>query len=164
RRKRARPPRQPGSLRNTNAACERTPRPRAPPVSRPPLPRETRTRSPICTPMAHRSPSTRWASSWTGGRPRPGGTCCSGTGTARARAAATARSVVALLGPPDRWPFAPDAEATDHRTVGFGSLRGGDAVLEAIRALLQLSDEFVTRIDDVLALRSDALLVRWTTS
>src|SRR5439155_9022655 len=85
-------------------------------------------------------------------------------GPARARAAATARSVAALLGPPDRWPFAPDAEATDHRTVGFGSLRGGDAVLEAIRALLQLSDEFVTRIDDVLALRSDALLVRWTTS
>src|SRR5439155_1309903 len=52
-------------------------------------------------------------------------------GAARARAAATARSVVALLGPPDHWPFAPDAEATDHRTVGFGSVRGGDAVLGA---------------------------------
>src|SRR5206468_10360562 len=55
-------------------------------------------------------------------------------------------------------------EATDHRTVGFGSLRGGDAVLEAIRALLQLSDDFTSRMDDVLALQSDALLVRWTTS
>src|SRR5439155_19857192 len=85
-------------------------------------------------------------------------------GSAPARVAATARSVVALLGPPDRWPFAPDAEATDHRTVGFGSVRGGEAVLEAIRALLQLSDDFASRIDDVLALRSDALLVRWTTS
>src|SRR5439155_11661812 len=30
-------------------------------------------------------------------------------GPARVRAAATARSVVALLGPADRWPFAPDA-------------------------------------------------------
>jgi ketosteroid isomerase-like protein len=43
-------------------------------------------------------------------------------------------------------------------------VRGGEAVLEAIRALLQLSDDFATRIDDVLALRSDALLVRRTTS
>src|SRR5439155_21358601 len=84
-------------------------------------------------------------------------------GPERARAAATARSVVAL-GPPDRWPFAPDAEATDHRTVGFGSVRGGDAVRAAMRALLQLSDDFAYRMDDVIALRSDALLVRSTTS
>jgi class 3 adenylate cyclase/ketosteroid isomerase-like protein len=84
-------------------------------------------------------------------------------GPARVRATATARSV-AVLTEPGRWPFAPDAEATDHRTVGFGSVRGGDAARQAIGALLQLSDDFVTRIDDVLALRSDALLVRSTTS
>jgi hypothetical protein len=40
-------------------------------------------------------------------------------GPARARAAVTARPVAALLGPPDRWPFAPDVEATDYRTVEF---------------------------------------------
>src|SRR5439155_16034444 len=84
-------------------------------------------------------------------------------GPGRARAAAPARSVVALR-PPERWPFAPDAEATDHRTVGFGSVRGGDAVRAALRALHQLSDDFAYRMDDVLALRSDALLVRSTTS
>src|SRR5262249_1629474 len=85
-------------------------------------------------------------------------------GPERARATATARSVVALLGPPGLWAFAPDAEAIDHRTVGFGSVRGGDAVLQAIGALLQQTDDFTTRIDDVLGLRSDAFLLRSTTS
>ncbi len=85
-------------------------------------------------------------------------------GPERTRAAATARSVAALLGAPDRWPFAPDAEATDHRTVGFGSLRGADAVVSAIRALVEQTDDWTFRIDDVLGLKSDALLVRWTTS
>jgi class 3 adenylate cyclase len=85
-------------------------------------------------------------------------------GPERARVAATARSVSALLGPPDRWPFAPDVETTDHRTVGFGSLHGAEAVLGAIRALIQLSADCVYRIDDVVELRSDALFVRWTSS
>src|SRR5262249_2320316 len=85
-------------------------------------------------------------------------------GHERLRAAATARAVAALVGPPDCWLFAPDAEATDHRNVGFGSVRGGEAVLQAIRALLQLSEDFTARLDDILDLRSDALLVRWTTS
>ena len=81
-------------------------------------------------------------------------------GPERTRAGATARSAASLLGPPDRWPFAPDAEATDHRTVGFGSLRGANALVRAIRALIQLSNDLAFRIDDVLDLRSDALLVR----
>ncbi|MGH7289513.1 MAG: nuclear transport factor 2 family protein, partial [Myxococcota bacterium] len=85
-------------------------------------------------------------------------------GPERERAAATARSVAALLGPPDLWPFAPDVEATDHRSVGWGTLHGPDAAVRVIRALIQLSDDFVNRIDDVISLRSDALLVRWTNS
>ena len=62
-------------------------------------------------------------------------------GPARARAAATARSVAALLGPSTSIAapaFAPDVEAVDHRTVGFGSVHGAEAVLRTIRALLQL--------------------------
>ena len=76
-------------------------------------------------------------------------------GPERDRAAATARSVAALMAPPDRWSFASDAEAKDHRTVGFGSLHGADAVVRAIRALSQLTDDWDFRINDVLDLRSD---------
>src|SRR5262249_17390402 len=79
-------------------------------------------------------------------------------GPERARAAATARSV-AVLPTPDRWAFAPDAEATDHRTVGFGSLRGADAIGRAIGALLELTADFSTRIGDVLASRSAGLVL-----
>jgi tetratricopeptide (TPR) repeat protein len=85
-------------------------------------------------------------------------------GPERLRGAAIARSVAALQGPPDRWPFAPDAEAWDHRTVGFGPLHGGDAVVRAIRTLMELSDDFKTRIDDIVDLRPEALFVRWTTT
>src|SRR5262249_24035429 len=60
--------------------------------------------------------------------------------------------------------FAADAEAIDHRTVGFGTARGRDAVLRAAGALMQLTDDFAVRTDDVVALRSDALLVCRTTS
>jgi hypothetical protein len=85
-------------------------------------------------------------------------------GPARARAAATARSVAALLGPPDRWPFAPDVERADHRTLGLGSVHGAEAVLRGMRAFFELTEDFATRLDDILSLRSDALLVRWTHS
>ncbi len=85
-------------------------------------------------------------------------------GPARARAAATARSVAAMPGSPSRWPFAPDVEATDHRTVGWGSVRGADTAVRVIRTLPQLSTDLANRIDDVLGLRSEALLVRWTNS
>jgi class 3 adenylate cyclase/tetratricopeptide (TPR) repeat protein len=95
-------------------------------------------------------------------------------GPERTRATATARSVAALLGPKDRHEahlrqrgrslLAPDVEARDHRTVGFGLLRGVEALLSAILSLRELSDEIDERIEDVLDLRSDALLARWTTS
>jgi hypothetical protein len=87
-------------------------------------------------------------------------------GPARARAAATARSVAALLGPlePDRWAaaIAPDVECMDHRPLGLPPLQGAGAFLGGLRSLLDLVEDTVARVDDVLALRSDALLVRWT--
>ena len=56
-------------------------------------------------------------------------------GPERTRAAATARSVAAMLGPfdLDRYAtaFAPDVEFVDHRTVGFGSARGAEALLRS---------------------------------
>src|SRR5439155_8217078 len=85
-------------------------------------------------------------------------------GPARVRAAATARTVVAMVGLSDGWRFAPDIEFVDHRTVGLGSVHGAEAVLRGVRALLELTDDFATRVDDILGLRSDALLVRWTHS
>ena len=87
-------------------------------------------------------------------------------GPARERAAATARSVATMMGPADldRWAtaFAPSIEWADHRTVGLGSVHGAEAVVRGIRALIELSEEFAARVDDILALRSNALLVRWT--
>jgi hypothetical protein len=83
-------------------------------------------------------------------------------GPARTRAAATARSVATLLGPPDRWAFAPSIEWADPRTVGLGSVHGAEAVVRGIRALLELTEDFAVRFDDILGLRSDTLLVRWT--
>ena len=87
-------------------------------------------------------------------------------GPLRDRAAAIARSVAALLGSADveRWAetFAPDVEFADLRAVGPGVLRGTDAVLQSIRALRALSDDFAVSIDDVLASRDDALVVAWT--
>jgi hypothetical protein len=86
-------------------------------------------------------------------------------GGARTRAAATARSVTALLGPPNGWRFAPDIEAIDHRgAVGYGSVRGADAVAAVFRALFDLMDDIVAHTEDVLGLRPDALLVRVTQS
>ncbi len=91
-------------------------------------------------------------------------------GPARTRAAATARSVAALplAGPHDVDHFdafgfcAPDFEYVDHRTVGMGSVHGAEALQRAVRALLDLMKDSIARTDDVLALRPDALLVRWT--
>ncbi|MGH7895900.1 MAG: nuclear transport factor 2 family protein [Candidatus Binatia bacterium] len=90
-------------------------------------------------------------------------------GPERARAAATARSVAAvaaMVGPfdLDRWSgvFAPDIEFVDPRAVGLGSVHGAEELLRGIRALVELTQDFATRLDDVLALRSDALLIRWT--
>ncbi len=91
-------------------------------------------------------------------------------GPERERASATARSVSAmpLAGPIDidRWAsvFAPDIEAVDPRTVGFGSLRGAETFLHTARAFRELVEDPEGHVEDVLDLRSEALLVRWTNS
>jgi len=89
-------------------------------------------------------------------------------GPAHARAAATARSAAALLGPPDidRWAatLAPAVEFVDHRLLGFGSTRGAEALLRGLRTLFEVAEDLAPRVDDILSLRSDAFLVRWTTS
>jgi hypothetical protein len=87
-------------------------------------------------------------------------------GPERARAAATARSVAAYVGPfdPDRYAtaFAPAMEVVDHRILATWSARGAEAGLQNLRALAEVSDEVSIRIDAILDLRSDALLVHRT--
>src|SRR5262245_37093114 len=87
-------------------------------------------------------------------------------GPARARAAATARSVAMRVGAVDldrfAEAFAPDIEVVDHRVLGTWSAHGAEAVLQNLRSLLDLSHGVVVHYDDILALRSDALLVRVT--
>jgi class 3 adenylate cyclase/ketosteroid isomerase-like protein/tetratricopeptide (TPR) repeat protein len=89
-------------------------------------------------------------------------------GAERARAAATARSVAALLGPfdLDRYAtgLAADVEFADHRSVGFPSGRGADELLRSVGSLLDAADDVAVRVHDVLAAAPDALVVRWTTS
>ena len=89
-------------------------------------------------------------------------------GNERACAAGTARSVAVLMEPPNldhlRTVFAPDVEFADHRTLGFAPLRGAQAMLRAFRSLFEVADAVTVRVDDVLGLRRDALLVRWTTA
>ena len=86
-------------------------------------------------------------------------------GLARERAAATARSVAALLGPFDLARYAPALAPAigfvDHRFIGLEPTRGSEAYLRLLRALLEIADGITTRVDDVVDLRSDALLVRW---
>jgi hypothetical protein len=89
-------------------------------------------------------------------------------GPARARAAATARSVAAMLGPfnPDRYAaaYAPAIESVDHRILGTWSARGADTMLNHWRSVVELADDIAMREDDLLELRSDALLTRRTHS
>jgi len=84
----------------------------------------------------------------------------------RTRAAATARAVAAMVAPPDLERYAsalaPDVAFVDHRTVGFASGRGADSLLRGFRSLLDLAEDVTTRVDDVLRLEPDAVLLRWT--
>src|SRR5439155_11878182 len=59
---------------------------------------------------------------------------------------------------------APAMEFADHRPLGFGTVRGAERFLRGARSLVDIADDVTSRIDDVLALRSDALLVAWTES
>src|SRR5262249_18655338 len=85
-------------------------------------------------------------------------------GPERARAAATAHSVAAMVGPvdPDRLASAcaPAVEVVDHRMLGTWSARGAEAVRQHNRCLLEVADQVALREDDILALRPDAFLVR----
>ncbi len=88
-------------------------------------------------------------------------------GSARARAAAAARATAGFIRhatDPDRHgtTFAPAIVAIDHRTVGFGELHGRDAVVAALRALHDPSDDVSLRLDDVLALSDHASVLRAT--
>ena len=87
-------------------------------------------------------------------------------GPEKTLATSIARTVAAMLGPPDldRWAavFAPDVELVDLRNVGFETQRGADAVRRAIGVLFALAEDLTARVDDVLGLRPDALLVSWT--
>src|SRR5262249_2263175 len=58
--------------------------------------------------------------------------------------------------------FAPALEFRDHRSMGLGPLPGREALLDALRALLEVAADVVNRIDDVLRLQPDMLLVRMT--
>src|SRR5262249_7672372 len=88
-------------------------------------------------------------------------------GPERARAALIARSVPAaalMREPPARWPIAAEIEATDHRTVGFGSARGAESLLGSMHAMFELVERgtFSWHLDDALGVHSDAILLRWT--
>ena len=87
-------------------------------------------------------------------------------GPNRTRAASTARSVAAALGPYDTDAYssvhAPAIEYFDHRAHGVGPLTGVEAVRRWFHSLLEVADDVGNRMDDVLELRSDALLMRWT--
>jgi len=87
-------------------------------------------------------------------------------GPERACAAATARAVVAALAPLDvdrlATALAPDIKFIDHRRLGLPPLSGAEAVLRGIRSVHAAARDITTCVLDVLALRCDALLVRWT--
>src|SRR5262249_17847217 len=76
-------------------------------------------------------------------------------GPARDRAAATARSVAAVLNrlrDPDAYAavLAPDVEFLDHQPVGLPPGRGAKAFLRGLRTLIELTDDTTLRVDAVL--------------
>jgi class 3 adenylate cyclase/ketosteroid isomerase-like protein len=87
-------------------------------------------------------------------------------GAERTRAAGTARSLAAMLGPVelDRYAsaIAPDIEAVDHRRVALPPARGAEAYLRPLRSLVEVSEHTAMRVDDILALRPGADLLLWT--
>src|SRR5262249_3577355 len=86
-------------------------------------------------------------------------------GSERARAAATAP----LVGPLDLERFAsamaPSVEYADRRSViGMGSKHGVQEFRDVLRTLFEAADDVTNRVDDVLAVRSDAFLLHVTNS
>ncbi|MBI1818289.1 MAG: nuclear transport factor 2 family protein [Deltaproteobacteria bacterium] len=88
-------------------------------------------------------------------------------GPERERAAATARTVAIFVSGAldiDRCAtaVAPGVEYVDHRPIGLESAYGAESVLRVLRSLLEVAGDSVVCVDDIIALRSDALLMRWT--
>ncbi len=83
-------------------------------------------------------------------------------GPERERAAATARSLAALMVPldPDRWATAisPSVEWAGQGPVTYPAGRGAETMLRAIRSFLDVGSITTDRVDDVLALAPNALL------
>src|SRR5262249_35420201 len=90
------------------------------------------------------------------------------SGPARARAAATARSIAATIGPFDldreATTWAPDIESVDHRILGTWFARGAEAYRQQLRSVLEVADNVVLHDDAVVCLGPDALLTRRTHS
>src|SRR5262249_37410924 len=88
-------------------------------------------------------------------------------GPERARAAAAARAVAAMPGSVEldrlAGAYAPAMEVVDHRILGTWSGRGAEGHLRHWRCGLELADCPI-RFDDVLGLRTDALVCRTTSS
>jgi tetratricopeptide (TPR) repeat protein len=88
-------------------------------------------------------------------------------GAMRDAAATRARCVAAILALDDGGDFTElvgaDVAAVDHRVLGFGVSQGAEAVRNSMRALHDLASEVSVRVDDVLALERDCLLLRSTT-
>jgi hypothetical protein len=80
------------------------------------------------------------------------------------RAAVTARSVAVILQPLQidsaGTILAPDVEFVDHQTLGLGSARGTEAFLRGVAPSHDVADDRAMRNDDVVGLRSDALIVQ----
>jgi ketosteroid isomerase-like protein len=89
-------------------------------------------------------------------------------GPQSARAAAVARTIATAVRPPDveAWcaTIADAFELVDHRLLGMGSLRGGEAMRANFRAMFDLEERQAIHADDVLAARPDAVLVRLANS
>jgi class 3 adenylate cyclase/tetratricopeptide (TPR) repeat protein len=87
-------------------------------------------------------------------------------GPARNRAATTARSVAAMMTLLDLDRIAtaldPAIEVVDHRPLGFPPRHGAEQHLQALRSVLDVSTDAGTRVDDILGLDANALLLRWT--
>jgi hypothetical protein len=86
-------------------------------------------------------------------------------GPERSRIAATSRAIATQLGPLgyERFVSAVDAAVKyiDHRRlVGAGSFDGAQEFRDAFRALFESAGQMTNRVDDILALRTDALVVR----
>ncbi len=89
-------------------------------------------------------------------------------GAERERAAATARTAALLVSPFDLARYsealASDLAFVDHQPLGLGTAPGAGGLASWVGSLSELADELAMRVDDVLALRADGLLVRTTST